>query len=300
MTDSMTVALPRHAAPASVGRRRPRRRQHTWRVFTGLLVALLLLVELAPLAWLILSSFKTQGEFVNDPAWSLPDRWDFHNYADAWSTGQVATYIRNSLTVTLPALALIVVLGVAAGFALEVMVWRGRHQVLLVFLLGIMVPSQMILLPLFRVYFQSGLSGTFWPLIITYTATGLPLTVFMMATYFRAIPREVFEASTLDGASILRSFWQIGFPLARNAVLTVALVQFFFIWNDLLIALTFTTDDALRTIQVGLLNFTGQYGETAYGPLFAAISINVVGTLVLYLVLNQRIIKGLTSGSVKG
>jgi len=300
MTDSMTVALPRHAAPAPVGRRRRRRRQHTWRVFTGLLVALLLLVELAPLAWLILSSFKTQGEFVNDPAWSLPDRWDFHNYADAWSTGQVATYIRNSLTVTLPALALIVVLGVAAGFALEVMVWRGRHQVLLVFLLGIMVPSQMILLPLFRVYFQSGLSGTFWPLIITYTATGLPLTVFMMATYFRAIPREVFEASTLDGASILRSFWQIGFPLARNAVLTVALVQFFFIWNDLLIALTFTTDDALRTIQVGLLNFTGQYGETAYGPLFAAISINVVGTLVLYLVLNQRIIKGLTSGSVKG
>jgi raffinose/stachyose/melibiose transport system permease protein len=88
--------------------------------------------------------------------------------------------------------------------------------------------------------------------------------------------------------------------MVRNAVFTVGLVQFFFIWNDLLISLTFTTNDDLRTIQVGLLNFTGQYGETAYGPLFAAISINVVGALVLYLLINQRIIKGLTAGAVKG
>ena len=255
---------------------------------------------MAPLLWLLLSSFKTQSEFVNDPAWSLPGKWDFQNYADAWSTGHVGLYVRNSIVATVPSLALIIVFGTAAGFALEVMIWRGRHQVLLVFLLGIMVPSQMILLPLFRVYFQSGLSGTMWPLIITYTAVGLPLTVFMMATYFRAVPREMFEAATLDGANMLTAFWRIGFPVVRNAVFTVALVQFFFIWNDLLVSLTFTTDDDLRTIQVGLLNFTGQYGETAYGPLFAAISINVVGALVLYLLINQRIIRGLTAGAVKG
>ncbi|MFI2121056.1 carbohydrate ABC transporter permease [Streptomyces sp. NPDC020299] len=266
----------------------------------NLLVALLVVVEVTPLLWLLLSSFKTQSEFVNDPAWALPGKWDFHNYTDAWTTGHVALYVRNSLLATAPSLALIIVLGTAAGFALEVMIWRGRHQVLLVFLVGIMVPSQMILLPLFRVYFQTGLSGTMWPLIITYTAVGLPLTVFMMATYFRAVPREIFEAATLDGAGMLTAFWRIGFPVVRNAVFTVALVQFFFIWNDLLISLTFTTNDDLRTIQVGLLNFTGQYGETAYGPLFAAISINVVGALVLYLLINQRIIKGLTAGAVKG
>jgi raffinose/stachyose/melibiose transport system permease protein len=265
-----------------------------------LVIVVLLIVEIAPLLWLLLGSFKTQAEFVNDPAWSLPSHLGLQNYSDAWTSGHLALYIRNSLAATIPSLILIIVLGVSAGFALEVMVWRGRRQVLLAFLVGIMVPSQMILLPLFRVYFQTGLSGTLWPLILTYTATGLPLTVFMMATYFRAIPREVFEASTLDGASILTSFWRVGFPLARNAVFTVALVQFFFIWNDLLISLTFTTNDDLRTIQVGLLNFTGQYGETAFGPLFAAISINVVGTLILYLLINQRIIKGLTAGAVKG
>ncbi|MEU9267150.1 carbohydrate ABC transporter permease [Streptomyces sp. NPDC048251] len=298
MTDTMT-------APPGELRRSPRLatvrgRAHARHLTRNLLLALLVIVEVAPLLWLLLSSFKTQSEFVNDPAWSLPGKWDFHNYADAWTSGHVGLYIRNSLLATVPSLALIIVLGTAAGFALEVMIWRGRHQVLLVFLLGIMVPSQMILLPLFRVYFQSGLSGTMWPLIITYTAVGLPLTVFMMATYFRAVPREIFEAATLDGAGMLTAFWRIGFPVVRNAVFTVALVQFFFIWNDLLVSLTFTTDDDLRTIQVGLLNFTGQYGETAYGPLFAAISINVVGALVLYLLINQRIIKGLTAGAVKG
>ena len=298
MTDSMT-APPRELQaarrPGTVGGRAFARR-----LTRNLLIALLVVIEVAPLLWLLLSSFKTQSEFVNDPAWSLPGKWDFQNYADAWSTGHVGLDVRNSIVATVPSLALIIVFGTAAGFALEVMIWRGRHQVLLVFLLGIMVPSQMILLPLFRVYFQSGLSGTMWPLIITYTAVGLPLTVFMMATYFRAVPREMFEAATLDGANMLTAFWRIGFPVVRNAVFTVALVQFFFIWNDLLVSLTFTTDDDLRTIQVGLLNFTGQYGETAYGPLFAAISINVVGALVLYLLINQRIIRGLTAGAVKG
>lgn len=265
-----------------------------------LVIAVLLVVELYPLLWLLLSSFKTQNEFLTEPSWALPEQINFSNYIEAWVGGNLATYVGNSLMATVPSLALIIVLGVSAGFALEVLVWKGRNKVLLLFLVGIMVPGQMILLPLFTVYFQIGLAGTLWPLIITYTATGLPLTVFMMATYFRAVPKEVFEAATLDGASVLRAFWSIGFPMVRNAVFTVALVQFFFIWNDLLIALTFTTNQSLRTIQVGLLTFSGEFGQTAYGPLFAAICINVIGTLVLYLVLNQRIMKGLTAGSVKG
>ena len=247
-----------------------------------------------------MGSFKTQDEFLNNPVWTLPQNFNFDNYTEAWTTGNLATYVANSLIATIPSLFLIVLFGVAAGFALEVLVWKGRNAVLLTFLAGIMVPGQMILLPLFTAYFQVGLTGTLWPLIITYTATGLPLTVFMMATYFRAVPREVFEAATLDGASMIRAFFSIGFPMVRNAVFTVALVQFFFIWNDLLIALTFTNNAELNTIQVGLLNFTGEFGAVQYGPLFAAICINVFGTLVLYLFLNQRVMKGLAGGAVKG
>ena len=262
-------------------------------------VALLLVIVVYPLVWLFLGSFKTQDEFLNGSATALPASFtNLANYSQAWSS--VATYLQNSLLTVLPALALIIALGTAAGFALEVLVWRGRRTTLMLFLAGIMIPGQMILLPLFTVYFRLHLTGTLWPLIITYTATGLPLTVFMMATYFRAVPKSVFEAATMDGASVVRSFVSIGFPMMRNSVLTIALVQFFFLWNDLLIALTFTTDDARRTVQVGLLNFTGQFGVVEYGPTFAAICINVLLILAVYIFLNQRVMRGLAAGAVKG
>ncbi|MDR1077683.1 MAG: carbohydrate ABC transporter permease [Propionibacteriaceae bacterium] len=282
---------------------RPARRRRWRRAPLGLVVAVLLVIEVYPLLWLFLGSLKTQDEFLNRPTWALPADWlNFDNYVQAWRSG-ISGDLLNSALAVFPALAVIVICGAAAGFALEVMVWKGRGGVLLLFLGGIMIPSQMILLPLFSVYFQTHLTGTLWPLILTYIATGLPLTVFMMATYCRAIPRELFEAATIDGASMLRSFWSIGLPVLANAVFTVGLVQFFFLWNDLLIAMTFTSGsghDELATVQVGLLGFQGRFGTVQYGPTMAAICLNVLITLVLYLFLNQRVMKGMTAGAVKG
>ncbi|MFD3653255.1 carbohydrate ABC transporter permease [Streptomyces sp. NPDC058620] len=285
-------------ASAAPRRRGPLRRPR--RLWVKAVVTLLLVVEIYPLLWMFLTSLKSNDDYLNNSTWSLPATWEWGNYTAAWTTGHIGLYLKNSLLAVVPSLALILLLGTAAGFALQIMVWKGRSFTLLLFLTGMMVPSQMILLPLFTVYFQAGLSGTLWPLILTYTGTGLPLTVFMMATYYRTVPRELFEAATIDGAGILRAFWSISVPMVRNAVLTVGLVQFFFIWNDLLIALTFTNNQDLRTIQVGLLNFTGDFGATQYGPLFAAICINVFGTLLIYLFLNQKVMKGLAGGAVKG
>jgi len=281
--------------------RRPRSaRSILTRIPGWFFITVLLIIVIYPMVWMFLGSFKTQNEFLNAPFWALPETWSLTNYVEVFTTGGFGTYVRNSILVVFPSLALILILGVAAGFALEVMVWRGKATVLLLFLIGIMVPTQMILLPLFTIYFRLHLTGTFWPLILTYVATGLPLTVFMMATFFRAVPREIFEAATIDGANIFRMFWSLGIPLVRNALFTVGLVQFFFLWNDLLVALTFTTSSELRTIQVGLLNFTGEYGAVQYGPTFAAIAVSVFGTLLIYLFLNQQVMKGLTAGSVKG
>lgn len=285
------------ASPALRRRRMTRmlRRLPIW----GAVTALMLVVGY-PLVWLLLGSFKTQREFLEAPTWALPEQWGFDNYLTAWQTADLGRALANSAMTVLPSLFLMLLLGTAAAFALEVLVWKGRGRVLLIFLAGIMVPTQMILLPLFSVYFQTGLTGTLWPLLITYTATGLPLTVFLMATYMRAIPREVFEAATLDGSGVIRQFFLIALPMMKNGLFTVGLVQFFFFWNDLLIALTFANQGTLRTLQVGLLNFNGQFGTVQYGPLFAAISMNVFALLIVYLVLNQRVQKGLTAGAVKG
>jgi len=285
-------------SPVPAPRRITRRSLRKLPVTLG--IALLLIIEIYPIVWMVLGSFKQQDEFLSEPFWSLPRSWGFDNYISAFVDGGLGRYMLNSVIAVFPSLALIILFGVAAGFVLEVMVWKGRTGVLLLFLAGVMVPAQMLLLPLFTIYYRLHLTGTLLPLIITYTAIGLPLTVFMMATYFRSVPREIFEAAAIDGASIFRIFWSIGLPMVRNAIFTVGLVQFFFIWNDLLISLTFTNTDALRTIQVGLLNFTGQYGAVDYGPTFAGISVNVIGTLIIYLFLNQRVMRGLTAGSVKG
>lgn len=270
------------------------------RIPVWLVVTVLLIVVLYPQVWMVLGSFKSQSEFLSNPTWALPESLNFDNYVKALTGGNVAINYRNSLLVTLPSVALIVLLGVAAGYALEVMVWKGRHTTLLLILAGIMVPGQMILVPLFTVYFKIGLTNTLWPMIITYVVMGLPLTTFLMATYFRAVPREVFEAATVDGSGPLRSFFVIGLPLMKNAIITVALVQFFSVWNDLLIALTFTSKKELATIQVGLLSMNDEYGSTQYGPLFAAISINIVALLIVFVFLNKKIMAGLAAGSVKG
>jgi raffinose/stachyose/melibiose transport system permease protein len=274
-------------------------RRHLRRGPIRLAITLLVLVEVVPLIWLLLSSLKADAEFSSRPMWALPLGLHWQNYTYAWTTG-MGTYFRNSVLAVFPALALIIIFSVAAGFALEVMRWRGRSLILLMFLAGIMVPLQMVLLPLFTIYFKINLINTLWALIITYTAFGLPLSVFLMAGYYKAVPKELFDAAAIDGADIYQAFWKIGLPMMRNAIVTIALVQFFFLWNDLLFSLTFISSDNLRTIQTGLLNFVGQYGQVQWGPTFAAVCMAVFPTLAVYLMLNQRVMKGLTAGSLKG
>lgn len=301
-TEPLTRYAPQERAPVLVRRRRKGRRVKAAlrRLPVWIAVGLLLFVVLYPQLWLILGSFKTQTEFFENPAWALPQSLNLDNYVTAFTRGDVALTYRNSLVVTLPSVALIILSGVAAGYVLEVMIWKGRRNVLLFVLAGIMVPGQMILVPLFTVYFNLGLTNTLWPLVLTYTAMGIPLTTFLMAAYFRTVPREIFEAAAIDGASPLKSFFVIGLPLMKNAMLTVGLVQFFSVFNDLLVALTFTTRPELATIQVGLLSLSDEYGSTQYGPLFAAISVNIVVLLAVFVFLNKKIMAGLAAGSLKG
>ncbi len=300
---SQTLTGRRDEAKTSFGeleaKRRGPARNLLARIPIWVLIGLLLVIEVYPLLWLLLSSFKTTGEFSTGVFWSLPAGLNWQNYVLAWTSG-MSTYFLNSILAVFPSLFLVLLLSLAASFGLEVMKWRGNNIVLLAFLAGIMIPAQLVLLPLFTIYFQAGLINTRWALIITYTAFTLPLSVFLMAGFFKGVPRGVIEAAVLDGASMYQVFFRVAVPMVANGLVTIALVNFFFLWNDLLFSLTFISSDNLRTIQTGLLNFTGQYGQVDWGPTFAAASLAVFPTLIVYLILNQQVIKGLTAGSVKG
>jgi raffinose/stachyose/melibiose transport system permease protein len=276
------------------------RRLSVSRIVMAVLIGLLLMIEIYPIVWLLLSSIKAPDEFNLRPIYALPDGFYWQNYVDAWTRGNMSIYFRNSVLVTFPSLLFIIVLSLAAAFAIEIMRWRGRNTVLLIFLAGIMIPLQMVLLPLFTIYYTINLLNNLLGLILTYVAFGLPLNVFLFASYLKPIPREVIESAIVDGASIYQAFFRIVLPMVMNAIITVALVQFFFIWNDLILSLTFISDTELRTIQTGLLSFVGQYGQRQWGPTFAGIAMSVIPVLFLYMLLNRFVIKGLTSGAVKG
>lgn len=283
---------------ASAGRR-DRLRNYSERIVTALLVILLLLIVVYPLIWLLLSSVKAPAEFSANPVYALPETFHWQNYVDAWNDG-MSIYFRNSVLATFPSLFLTLALGVSAAFGIEIMNWKLNNTVLLIFLTGILIPVQMVLLPLYTAYNRLELLNNLWGLILTYTTFGLPLTVFLMAGYFKAVPREVLEAAIMDGATIYQVFFRVALPMVMNAIITVALVQFLFIWNDLIFSLTFISDTELRTIQTGLLNFVGRFGQREWGPTFASVSMTIIPLLLLYLLLNRYVMKGLTAGSVKG
>lgn len=276
------------------------RKQSVWKLLIWTLVVILVLIELYPLTWLLLSSFKAPAEFSLNPIYALPEGFYWQNYIRAWTEGRMGVYFRNSLMVTIPSLFLILCLGSMAAFGIEILKWRFNNVVLVIFLLGIMIPVQMILLPLFAIYNQLQLLNTFTGLILVYTAFGLPLTIFLLVSFAKSLPHEVLEAALIDGANIYQIFLYIALPMMANAIITVGLVQFFFIWNDLLISLTFISDSELRTVQTGLLSFVGRFGQREWGPTFASITTTVIPILFLYLILNNAIMKGLTSGAVKG
>jgi raffinose/stachyose/melibiose transport system permease protein len=168
------------------------------------------------------------------------------------------------------------------------------------FLLGIIVPVQIALVPLFIDYSKVGLLDTHLSMIIPLAAFALPMAVYLFSSFYEYIPREMYEAASLDGAGPYRIFAQITAPLSVNTIITVVLVNSIFIWNDFIFANTFVLSDGLKTIPLGLQNYIGAMGNTDWTATFAAVCVTVAPLLLVFLVLNKAMINGLESGATKG
>lgn len=262
----------------------------------------MLIISIYPVIWLLISSFKTQTEFTLNSVFSLPGSFStgIENYVDAWTTGNMGTAFVNSVVCTAGSMALIVVTALPISFAISKMKWKLSNKVASYITFGLLIPAQVALIPLFSIYNNIGLTNSRIGLILLYTAQSMPLSVMLFTGFFTSIPDEMMEAAVIDGCSIYGMLVKVIFPLMKNSIMTVLTLQFMSSWNDLIYSQTFISIDEKRTLQTALIMFNGSHGEVNWGPLFAAMSITILPTLVIYMFLSKFMIRGMTSGAVKG
>lgn len=285
---------------ATVSTRERKRRLHLARKFASLLVVLIVLVQVYPLAWLFLTSLRPAHEFASGNAFGIPRELTWENYGRAFESADLGRNIFNSLVVTGASSFLIVILGMMAAYAIKVLGFKGSRLVLGAFLLGIIVPVQIALVPLFINYSRVGLLNTYESMVIPLVGFALPTSVYLFVSFFEYIPRETYEAAALDGAGPFRVFFEITMPLSTNTVVTVVFVNGIFIWNDFIFANTFVFEEGMKTIPLGLQNFIGAMGSVDWTATFAAVCVTVTPLLLVFLIMNRAIIYGLESGATKG
>lgn len=262
------------------------------------LLIILLITDVYPFIWMLLSSFKKNVEF-SESMFALPKQLYFQNYIEAYRLADIAVLFKNTAIVTFVSITIIWFLSATMAFAITKMRWRLSGPTLTFVQLGMFIPAFVLLLPQFLLLQKLSLLNTLWALILVFS-TNISMSVYLLTGFYRYLPDEVLEASVIDGCSIYRTFVYIVLPMSVNGYVTIIMLAFVNIWNDLLISQTFVSSATRRMLQVGLSTFLDAKGAREWGPSFAAICMSVFPTLLLYLVLNKKIIAGLSSGAVKG
>lgn len=272
------------------------------RLSTVTLIQLLLIgntvVILYPMMMMGLSAFKSTREIFRNP-FGLPEVWSLANFVRVWEQTNFPLYFRNSVIVTAGSVALILVLGVMASYALARYKFRGNELLYLFFLAGIMMPLKLAVIPLFIQLRAMGLTNTHLGLMCIYAAEGLPAAVFILTGFLRTLPRDLENAARIDGASEFQILWSIMLPLVRPALVIVGIYNLVPVWNDFFFPLVFVQRESLKTLPLGLTVFMGQYA-TDWAVLFTGLTIAALPVIVLYVFLSRQFIAGLTAGAVKG
>ncbi|MBU9721523.1 carbohydrate ABC transporter permease [Bacillus alkalicola] len=256
-------------------------------------------LQLLPLVWLFLFSLKNNQEVFNLPPLALPQDPQWGNYVNVWTQGNIGQYFFNSVYITASAVILTVLFASLVTFAITRMQWKLSTLVLGLFMVGLMIPVHSTLIPLFNFFLNINLMDHPLAIILTYTAFNLPITIMILLGFYYTLPREIEEAAIMDGCSVHRLFFQITLPMTAPVVATTAIINMIYNWNEFVFVNTFISSDKFKTLTVGIQNFIGQY-QTDWGAIGATLMISIIPILIAFLVLSNRIVEGITAGSVKG
>jgi ABC-type glycerol-3-phosphate transport system permease component len=263
-----------------------------------LILTTVLVLTFGPMLWVWLNSLRTSREFMREPL-GLPEHAVWQNFADAWTKGNFDRYFINSLIVAVPVVIAVVLLSALGGYGLWRFKFMGNRPVFYLFLVGLMLPFQAIMIPLYYQLRDWGLLSTYGGAIWPSIALGLPFGIFLMRAFFSGMALELADAALVDGCAEFGVFWRIMLPLTRPAASALAVFQFMWTWNNFIIPYLYLQREELRTLPLGLMLFSGRY-SVQYNLLFAGITIATFPVVILYVLTQSKIIEGLTAGAVKG
>ncbi len=267
----------------------------TWLMYIFLIGSTI--AVLYPIFMMLMSGFKTNAEIFGAP-FSLPKSLNLDNYKTIWTTTDVPRYLLNSAIVTIISVALLLVTGTMAAYAISRYKFRGAIMVSMFFLAGLMLPLRLAIIPLFVQMKSMGLVDNLLGLIFIYTAMSLPSTVFILSGFLRALPGELEDSARVDGASELRIMVEIMVPLITPALVIAGIYNAVPIWNDFFFPLIFIQTPENRTLAQGLTTFFGEYSVN-FGVLYAGLTLAALPIVVVFIIQSRRFIAGMTAGAIK-
>jgi multiple sugar transport system permease protein/raffinose/stachyose/melibiose transport system permease protein len=250
-----------------------------------------------PFLWAAVMSVRTTSEILADP-YGLPRVWHWSKYAYAWTASNYSTYFLNSTIVSVTAVVFLSLFGAMAAHCLARYRFPGNRVVFFVVFSSIILPPQITVIGLFQLLANYGLVNTLTGLVIVYVGMQLPLTVYILESFFARIPRELYDAARMDGYSDLEIFWRITVPIGLPAIATTAVLNIIYIWNEFLYAVVLLNSEAKRTLPLGIQRFMGDQLEDI-GMLATGLMIATIPIIVVYVLFSEKIVQGMTAGAVK-
>ena len=273
------------------------------RIFSGTSQVLLMLwavMVIFPFLWMVMTAFKTDAQIIYSP-WEFPQTLQWDNFARAWNEARIGRYAFNTLIVLSGSLVGTLLVSSMAAYVLARFEFPGRQFLFYLFLSGLMFPVFLALVPLFFLLRDLNMTATYQGLILVYIAYSLPFTIFFLTGFFKSLPGEVAEAGIMDGASHFRVFFDIMLPMAKPGLIAMGIFNFLGQWNQFLLPLVLMPDQDKYVLSQGLAFLAIQQGyQNDYSALFAALTITMVPTLVVYVIFQRRLESGLTAGALKG
>lgn len=259
-----------------------------------------LLVILYPFLFILFSSVKVDNQSIATNPFGLPSTLVFDNYVNAWVSAKISTYFWNSLYIGVLSACLSILFAAMLAFAVTRMRYNRISAIIFqCILIGMLIPNNSLLLPIYGIMRQLDILNTHMALILPYVANAIPFSVIILAAFMRSLPGEIEEAAVIDGLRSGGLFARIILPLTVPAIVTVFIINFLGNWNEFLLANYFLSNDELRTLPVGMVGFRDAYNMN-YAQMSAGIVFSVLPVLIIYAVLQEKIIEGVTAGSVKG